>query len=61
MNIKYIYTSELKETIRNVISACFLFTFSFIIYYAFNLKMYSNTFLNIENSNLVEQIFLIFF
>jgi hypothetical protein len=61
MNIKYIYTSELKETIRNVISACFLFIFSFYVYFTFNLKMYSNTFLNIENSDLVEQIFLIFF
>ena len=54
MNIKYIYTSELKETIRNVISACFLFTFSFIIYYAFNLKMYSKTIFT-ENSKIEEQ------
>jgi hypothetical protein len=54
MNIKYIYTSELKETIRKEIAVFFLFLFGLTVYSTINLKTNSKTIFT-ENSEIEEQ------
>ena len=54
MNIKYIYTSELKETIRKVFAVFFLFLFGLIVYSTINLKTNSKA-IYTENSEIEEQ------